>query len=86
MPYITSGDRLELDNLMRTAKTPGELNYEITKLLLMYLADTCPINRDPNYTDYNAVIGVLESCKLEFYRRAVAPYEDVKIKENGDVY
>jgi len=32
------------------------------------------------------VIGALEACKLEFYRRAVVPYEDKKIKENGDVY
>jgi hypothetical protein len=28
---------------------------------------------------------VLESVKLEFYRRAVAAYEDNKIVENGDI-
>ena len=30
-------------------------------------------------------MGVLECCKLEFYRRVAAPYEDIKIEENGDV-
>ena len=28
----------------------------------------------------------LEGAKLEFYRRIVAPYEELKIKENGEVY
>ncbi len=36
--------------------------------------------------DFNALIGVLESAKLELYRRMIAPYEDVKMKENGDCY
>ena len=30
--------------------------------------------------------GALESAKLEFYRRVVAPYEDEKMNLNGDVY
>jgi hypothetical protein len=30
-------------------------------------------------------MGVLESAKLELYRRKIAPYEDDKIAENGDV-
>ena len=38
-----------------------------------------------NYEDYRNFIGELESAKLEIYRRLVAPYEDKKIKENGDV-
>lgn len=32
------------------------------------------------------IIGALECCKLELYRRIAAPYEDIKIGENGDVY
>jgi hypothetical protein len=31
-------------------------------------------------------VGAIECCKLEFYRRVAAPYEDRKIKTNGDVY
>jgi len=38
------------------------------------------------YFHYNRAMGVLASAMQEFYRRRVAPYEDVKIAENGDVY
>ncbi|MCL4435826.1 MAG: hypothetical protein M1503_11715 [Thaumarchaeota archaeon] len=56
----------------------GELDYIITSLLKgLY---------DPKYFNYNRAIGVLETTKQEFYRRAVAPYEDEKIEESGDVY
>ena len=68
---------------MRTISTnsplPGTLNYIITRLVHWYLGDK------PNYERYNAAIGVLECAKLELYRRKVSPYEDEKIKENGDV-
>lgn len=80
MPYIRSERREELMGEGEVPNTPGELNFFLTKLLLEYLPET------PGYTDYNNVIGVLECCKLEMYRRAVAPYEDKKIEENGDVY
>ena len=58
----------------------GELNYAITQLVLGYLPPS------PRYADYNSVVGVLESAKLECYRRAVAPYENQKAFDNGDVY
>ena len=59
----------------------GILNYLITNLL-----DTCygPLS-DAKYKDYNEAIGMLECCKLEFYRKAAAPYEDMKEKQNGKV-
>ena len=62
-----------------TWENPGILNYIITKVCIWWLGD------NPNYEKYNAAIGVLECAKLELYRRKVSPYEDEKIKENGDV-
>ena len=41
---------------------------------------------DSSYHAYNEIIGVLECVKQEFYRRMVAPYEDKKCEENGDVF
>lgn len=79
MPYIDRESKSSLSFL--DARTPGELNYMITKEIIKYV-DT----RGLSYQTFNDVIGALESAKLEFYRRAVAPYEDIKIKENGDVY
>ena len=61
--------------------TPGDLNYAITVLLKDYVN-----NNGYSYNTFNKAVGVLECCKLEMYRRAVAPYEDEKIAENGDVY
>ncbi len=58
----------------------GELNYAITSLILDFLP------KAPRYADYNAVLGALEAAKLEFYRRAAAPYENQKAFDNGDVY
>ena len=88
MPYISEAERddlassLNLDGqfgyLIRTA-SPGQLNYIITKIVHEYLGD------DANYERYNDAIGVLESAKLELYRRKVSPYEDKKVDLNGDV-
>lgn len=61
--------------------TPGELNYKITKTCIDYAR-----SKGTSYTTYNEIIGALECAKMEMYRRAVAPYEDTKITENGDVY
>ena len=84
MPYIEAKNRMYADVTLgdyKAARDPGTLNYQITSLCIDYIKDT-----GEKYQHYNDVIGALESCKLEFYRRAVAPYEDKKIQENGDVY
>lgn len=62
--------------------TPGELNFVITCIVRDYFNRT----DKGNYQAINDVVGALEGAKLEFYRRVGAPYEDKKIKENGDVY
>lgn len=83
MPYIKQDRRSELDPNTYDfgfAETPGELNYQITEIILQYW------RRTGNYQGINDIVGALEGAKLEFYRRAAAPYEDKKIVENGDVY
>lgn len=78
MPYIPTEARVELE--YRDAGTAGELNYEITRLIQGYF-----IENGGRYQQINDVLGALEGAKAEFYRRIVAPYEDKKIAENGDV-
>jgi hypothetical protein len=81
MPYVTQEKR---DSFLRgegIMETPGDLNFVLTKVCLEYLE----LNNQ-NYQTYNDIIGALECCKLEMYRRSVAPYEDTKIASNGDVY
>ena len=79
MPYIT-GDRRGWIDSGCLPETAGELNYAITRLVQLYLGAR------PNYQRFNDALGALEGCKLELYRRKVAPYEEEKIKVNGDVY
>lgn len=91
MPYINPNNKVkfeDLTNLMFDTKieTPGELNFLITKLCLSFLRKHTDTLTFAKYQDYNDVMGALEGAKLEMYRRAVAPYENKKIDENGDVY
>lgn len=83
MPYIDKQTRAFLtlrngDHI--DAKTPGELNFQITELVWWYF------QQNGNYQAINDVIGALEGAKLEFYRRVAANYEDVKKETNGEVY
>jgi len=86
MPYIKQEARRELVGHARrlglTADGPGELNFVITTVIAAYLFG----GQEPHYEDYNDVLGVLVGVILEVYRRKVAPYEDMKKEENGDVY
>jgi len=85
MPYIESKeDRIFLDKMIayffKHGKVHGRLNYFIFKLV----KENIRINGE-SYGIYKEMIGELEMCKLEIYRRMCALYEDKKIKENGDV-
>lgn len=81
MPYIKQERREHLRDGYGIPQNAGELNYLFTKIIQDYLKS----KSNWGYQDLNDVIGALEGCKLEFYRRHVVPYEEVKIKENGDV-
>jgi hypothetical protein len=80
MPYITKLRRVDLSDGDRV-KEAGELNYKFTLLAANYIAD-----KGLTYQTINDIIGALEGAKLEFYARIARPYEDQKIKSNGDVY
>lgn len=85
MPYIKKQDREALDKAiaplasMLSVRGLGDLNYVITKLVIGRA-------RSVHYSEMATWIGTLECAKLELYRRMVAPYEDKKKEENGDVY
>jgi len=76
MPYIK-----EEDGSNRVAENAGQLNYWLTRLVQLYIQ-----SKGESYQTYNDIMGALEGCKLELYRRKISLYEDNKIAENGDVY
>lgn len=95
MPYILKSARKELDPLIDELTLRlldeyrgndmlcGKLNYIIFKIAKR-LTNT-NIGGERSYARFNAIIGALEGCKQEISRRLIAPYEDEKIIENGDV-
>lgn len=79
MPYITQDLRDDIDS-GAIPQTAGELNYLLTVTVLEYIRE-----KGESYQAFNDVLGALEGCKLELYRRHIAPYEDFKLEVNGDV-
>ncbi len=82
MPYIKKEKRPEMDEIVdlmksKGVKADGDLNYILFKL--------CKDSVKPSYNNYKNFIGELRQCAAEIERRILAPYEDEKIKENGDV-
>ena len=81
MPYIDQDKRVALRS--RAPATPGELNYVISRLC----DDFMLLNGGGvSYEGLNEVIGVLACVQQELYRRVVAPFEDMKMQDNGDVF
>lgn len=81
MPYI----KPELRNCFRPVfeeipTNAGELNYVFSMVIKDYM-----MNQEKTYQVLNDVVGALEGAKLEFIRRTVVPFEDGKIKSNGDL-
>ena len=88
MPYIKEARRELLRKSLRELlvqlncmePTEGDINYVITTIITDWV-----LLKRVSYSTLNSAIGILESAKQEFYRRRVAPYEDKKLAENGDV-
>jgi len=84
MPYIKESQRSELrkqlTGIVNRHTTSGDLNFILTTIIGEYIIKT-----GLHYNEINDVMGALQGCLLEFYRRVAIPYEDSKIAENGDV-
>ncbi len=82
MPYIPKEDRPAMDEIIelmikKCVKSNGDLNY----ILFAF----CKRSIKPSYGNYKNFCGELRQCATEIERKLLAPYEDKKIKENGDV-
>jgi hypothetical protein len=83
MPYITQEQRGDLDQLISemgdvySVQANGDLNYILFAFCKRYVS--------PSYNNYKNFCGELRQCATEIERRILAPYEDSKIIDNGDV-
>ena len=90
MPYLQADVKKDVDdcglttlvNLVEQVEPTtgaGIVTYSIYRLMLAVVKDRT------RFWSLALVGGAVVFAVLEFYRRVVAPYEDTKIKENGDV-
>jgi len=82
MPYVIPDYRHTLNFVVENMKAmdvqpDGRLNYVLFKF--------CKDTVEPSYNNYKNYIAELTECAEEIRRRFLSPYEDEKIKENGDV-
>jgi len=80
MPYIPNEIKADLIKNL-TPQNPGELNFLITHLLQRYLNV-----KGLSYSVICEISGALGNANDEFYARVARPYEEEKMKSNGDVY
>ena len=80
MPYLPEDRRLRLRTGAKLGK-PGDLEYLITVQLVEYLR-----GQGLSHQTIAEIRGVLSGALSEFNRRVAFPYEDKKIRENGDAY
>ena len=83
MPYVTKERRYDLDPVVdEMVEAQVEANGDLNYILYYY----CKNFISPSYNNYKNFIGELNECVTEIRRRILAPYEDKKIKENGDIW
>ena len=87
MPYIKQEmrDRLnkQLQELIKTISKEDRSNLDGVLNYCIYVI--CSELYKDKYIDFNAMMGMLECCKQELYRKRVAPYEDYKESVNGEI-
>ena len=82
MPYIKKEAREKMDQIVEQMHDSGVVaNGDLNYILFAY----CKRHVAPSYNNYKNFVGELHQCATEIERRILAPYEEDKIKENGDV-
>lgn len=87
MPYLPDADRKAVTGLdtidLQEITVPGRLNYALQQCAFAYMQNR--LGDLARYSTLAEVIGAFEAAKLEFYRKAIVPYEDKRCKEEGDL-
>lgn len=91
MPYIPKEERVKYDHFINNLAISlkwlknddllGQMNYVLFRLAGLLTHE----DEHHNYARMAVVSSALAEAQAEFRRRILAPYEDKKIKENGDV-
>jgi hypothetical protein len=87
MPYLKQEIRqkfnLDLNNIFQVIQREPHENWGgILNFIVTWLVKRCLYNR-MKYRHAETLIGALECCKLEIYRKLLADYENSKEAEMG---
>ncbi|MFW6242766.1 MAG: DUF6899 family protein [bacterium] len=84
MPYLKKEKRNKFDHalliLNEEIENGADINYCITKLCILFIKKF-----GKNYKNLSECISSMECAKNEFYRKQIAPYENLKERENGEI-
>ncbi len=86
MPYIEKQRKAELKPLLDKIylSGSGEITYAVSILMMNFLKHNSP--HLLTFSVLNTCIGAVERALDEFKRRILDPYEQQKIRDNGDIY
>ena len=82
MPYIRQEERDQFEEILwlmqqKGVVADGDLKYILFAYCKRYIPE--------NYNDIKNFAAELRECATEIDRRLLAPYEDQKILDNGDI-
>jgi len=85
MPYIPEDAKKEMkdhiNDLSMWIQCKGDLNYVICELVGKFISE----DGDLTYTEISEKIDAVHDAEAELRRRILEPFEDMKMKKNGDV-
>ena len=90
MPYTQQERRKILDGHIKRLSEDlaymmdgdkGDLNYVISRIVTLFVAA-----KGLSYKNASDGMAAMNDAALEWYCRVMRPYEDMKKRENGDVY
>lgn len=87
MPYVIPPHRNPIDDAVDSIPfmEHGDLTYAITRLMVAY-AGFHGTAKTPRYTVLSQARSAAQDAADEWYRRVMAPFEDAKRDDNGDVF
>ncbi len=64
-------------------RSPGDLAFALSTCAIAYAKNAYPDGI--SYAERSHIVGIIESTKLELWRRLLTTYEDLAIEKNGDL-
>ena len=88
MPYIKQSQQQRLKPLLEKILIgeKGELTYCINVLQMQFCEQHFAASGQASYQILSDAIAAANDANSEFYRKVIFPYEDHKIRENGDIF